>query len=61
MKKAKVLEAVKASLKADGIAINDKARAVESLSKCCGAKICIDTYLYFFNGEINERSNRKAT
>lgn len=45
--KPKIWEAVKASLKADGIVINDKEKAVRSLSQCCGARICIAVYLEF--------------
>ena len=45
MIKERIWEAVKASLKADGIALDDKEKAVGSLSQCCGARICIAVYL----------------
>lgn len=47
MKKEKIWEAVKASLKADGIALDDKEKAIKSLARCCAAKICIAVYLEF--------------
>ena len=47
MRKEKIWEAVKASLRADGIAISDKEKAVKSLSQCCGARICITVYLEY--------------
>ena len=47
MRKEIIWEAVKASLKADGIAISDKERAVRSLSQCCAASVCIAVYLEF--------------
>lgn len=45
--KNKIWEAVKASLKAEGINLDDKERAVKSLSHCCAASICISVYLEF--------------
>jgi energy-coupling factor transporter ATP-binding protein EcfA2 len=47
MKKEKIWEAVKASLMAEGIALDDKEKAVRSLSKCCAARVCIAVYLEF--------------
>jgi len=45
--KEKIWEAVKASLRADGIALGDKEKAVISLSQCCAARVCIAVYLEF--------------
>lgn len=47
MRKEKIWEAVKASLKADGISLIEKDRAIKSLSQCCAARICIAIYLEF--------------
>jgi hypothetical protein len=47
MRKEKIWDAVKASLKADGIALGDKEKAVRSLSQCCADRICIAVYLEF--------------
>jgi hypothetical protein len=47
MRKEKIWEAVKASLKAEGIALGDKENAIKSLSQCCAARICIAVYLEF--------------
>jgi len=44
---AKIWEAVKASLKSEGIALHERDRAIKSLSQCCGARICIAVYLEF--------------
>jgi len=44
---AKIWEAVKASLKSDGIALHEKDKAIKSLSQCCGARICIAVYLEY--------------
>jgi len=47
MRKEKIWEAVKASLKAEGIALSDKENAIKSLSQCCAARICTSVYLEF--------------
>lgn len=47
MRKGKAWDAVKASLKAEGIGLHEKEKAIESLSQCCGARICIAVYLEF--------------
>jgi hypothetical protein len=47
VRKAKIWEAVKASLKAEGIDLNETEKAIKSLSQCCGARICIAVYLEF--------------
>lgn len=49
--KEKVWEAVKASLKAEGILLHDKEKAIKSLSECCQARICISVYLEFYATE----------
>ena len=45
--KTRIWESIQASLKADGIALNDKKKAIESLSQCCAARVCIAVYLEF--------------
>lgn len=47
MSKEKIWEAIKASLKADGIGIQEKEKAIKSLSECVSARICIEVYLEF--------------
>ena len=47
--KYKIRGAVKASLKADGIAFGDKEKAIKSLSQCCAARACIAVYLELVN------------
>ena len=51
MNKEKVLEAVKASLKSEGVSLHDKENAIKSLSECCQARICISVYLEFIMKE----------
>jgi hypothetical protein len=47
IKKEKIWEAVKASLKAEGIEMHERDKAIKSLSQCCAAKACIAVYLDF--------------
>ncbi len=60
MRKEKIWEAIKASLKADGIAISDKEKAVKSLSQCCGARICITVYLELTQGPQANKQKKRA-
>ena len=45
--KKKIWEAVKASLRADGIPLSDKEKVIKSLSQCCAARVCVAVYLEF--------------
>lgn len=44
-RRARVLESVKALLKAEGIQPTDKERAIRCLSQCVASKLCIAVYL----------------
>jgi hypothetical protein len=45
--KIRIWEAVKASLKAEGIELHERDKAIKSLSQCCAARACIAVYLEF--------------